>query len=484
MRVSEKGVLRYLEELAVKAPDLPLLGSGGRWFDARTVLAFAEHIGTCLRRMGLGAGAAAAMHPDRTISSALMLLGLRAAGVTAVLFDPRQSHEQVLESLGTNLRITAWIEQNGKTGFTVTMPDAPSQSRAVDLYALPPADGLPMADDPTGPAFIIFTSGSTGKSKAVVLSEWNLVSNLIDSQPLGDYEFGDRAMGCLPLQHVFGLVMLCGTAVLGYGMYLQEETDADTILSAVQREKLTRMNGVPSLYLALADRCGGYDVSSLRAGFIGGGPVTDAQFAMIEKKLQMTLIPVYGMSEFIGISCADAKDSLEKRMAGVGRFYSMNTGRILKEDGSEAGPMETGEICANGPARMLGYLGEPMAADEFLHTGDLGYLDREGVLHLNGRKKDIIIRNGNNISARKIEQALLNVPGVRDAAVVAIPDERQGEVPAAMVVTDEKIEELSPALQKNEIPAVYLFTDALPLTASRKPDRQRIREVLTACRNG
>ena len=484
MRVPERGILQYLEDLALKAPDLPLLGGGRRWFGARTVLAFVEHIGTCLRRMGLRAGSVAAMHPDRNISSALMLLGLRAAGVTAVLFDPRQSHDQVLESLGTDMRITAWIGQNGKTGFTVTMPDEPDRARTVDLYALQPADGLPPAHDPAGPAFIIFTSGSTGKSKAVVLSEKNLISNLIDSQPLGDYVFGDRALGCLPLQHVFGLVLLCGTAVLGYGMYLQEETDADAILGSIQREKLTRMNGVPSLYLTLADRCGGYDVSSLRAGFIGGGPVTDAQFAMIEKTLSMTLIPVYGMSECIGISCADAKDPLEKRMAGVGRFYSMNTGRILREDGSEAGPMETGEICVNGPARMLGYLGEPMAEDEFLHTGDLGYLDRDGVLHLNGRKKDIIIRNGNNISARKIEQALLDLPGVRDAAVVAVPDERQGEVPGAMVVADEEAGPLSPALHKNEIPAVYKFVDALPLTASGKPDRQRIREVLTACRNG
>ena len=276
----------------------------------------------------------------------------------------------------------------------------------------------------------------------------------------------------------------CGAAVLGYGVYLQEGTDAASILTAIQREKLTRMNGVPSLYLALAEKCAGYDIRSLRAGFIGGGPVTFDQFRSIEEKLRMTLIPVYGMSECIGISCADSKDPLEKRMAGVGRFYSMNTGRILREDGTEAAPMETGEICVTGPARMIGYLGHPMPPEEMLHTGDLGYLDTLGALHLTGRKKDIIIRNGNNLSARRIEQAILDIPGVREAAVVAIPDLRQGEVPAAMVVADRGIGAVAPDLNKNEIPAVYKFVDALPLTASGKPDRQRIREVLSACRAG
>ncbi len=146
--------------------------------------------------------------------------------------------------------------------------------------------------------------------------------------------------------------------------------------------------------------------------------------------------------------------------------------------------MEPGEICVAGPARMLGYLGRPMPRDELLRTGDLGYVDKAGVLHLTGRKKDIIIRNGNNLSPRKIEQAILAVPGVKAAAVVGLPDERQGEMPAAMVVAEEGVQSVSPALPKNELPVLYRFADFLPMTASGKPDRQKIKEVLIQCRNG
>lgn len=162
----------------------------------------------------------------------------------------------------------------------------------------------------------------------------------------------------------------------------------------------------------------------------------------------------------------------------------MNTGKILRADGTEADLMEEGEICVTGPARMWGYYGHPMPREELLHTGDLGFLDADGLLHLTGRKKDIIIRNGNNLSPRRIEQALLALPGVKEAVVVSIPDARQGEVPAAMVAADAALAPLHPALAKNELPVLYHFTDHLPMTASGKPDRQKIREVLMACRNG
>ena len=173
------------------------------------------------------------------------------------------------------------------------------------------------------------------------------------------------------------------------------------------------MNGVPSLYMAMAEQCAQYDISSLRAGFVGGSPMTEQQFAETEQKLGMTLVSVYGMTECIGISCVSYKDSANKRSTTVGPFYSMNTGKILLEDGTEAATMEEGEICVTGPARMLGYYGTPMDRNTLFHTGDIGFVDADGFLHITGRKKNIIIRNGNNLSPRKIELALLDIPGVR-----------------------------------------------------------------------
>ena len=484
MQSAMRGILACLHDLAATDPGMPMLGGGGRWFDVRTVLAITEHVGSRLRRMGLPAGAYVAFHPKRSMASALMLLGLRGAGLVAVLAEPKQSMEEILQSTDADLSFSAYLEQTGRTQFDIIRTDGDRRRETIDMYSLAPADGIHVPVSPDDPAFIIFTSGSTGKSKAVVLSEANLISNLLDSEPLGDYHIGDRALGCLPLHHVFGLVLLAGTAVLRYGVYFPDATDILSLLSAIEQQKLTRMNGVPSLYLALADRCGGYDLSSMRAGFIGGGPVTAEQFTWIEETLGMTLISVYGMSECIGISCTSWQDTRKTRASGVGKFYPMNTGKILRADGSEAGVSEEGEICVTGPMRMLGYLGQPMAPEELLHTGDLGYLDAEGVLHLTGRIKDIIIRNGNNIAARRIEQALLKIPGVKEVAVVALPDDRQGEVPAAMIAADPVPEELSPDLPKNHLPVLYHFVDQLPLTASGKPDKQKIREVLAQCRIG
>jgi fatty-acyl-CoA synthase/long-chain acyl-CoA synthetase len=243
------------------------------------------------------------------------------------------------------------------------------------------------------------------------------------------------------------------------------------------------MNGVTSLYLAMSDRSREYDLSSLRAGFIGGAPWTQEQFYKIEASLGITLIPVYGMSECIGISCASYLDPVEKRSGGVGRFYSMNIGKIISEDGSESPQGTEGEICTCGPSRMLGYYGEPLEENDLIPTGDIGYLDDSDTLHITGRKKEIIICNGNNLSPLRIEQALLSIPGVSAAAVVGLPDEVKGEVPWAMVVYPGEIEmELFPLLKKlltkNELPAGILSVDALPMTTSGKPDKQNIREVL------
>ena len=179
-------------------------------------------------------------------------------------------------------------------------------------------------------------------------------------------------------------------------------------------------------------------------------------------------------------------------MVGVGPFYPANCGRIIREDGAQAAPGEEGEVCVRGPMRMLGYRDPAQTAqavdgDGFLHTGDLGYVDGGGVLHLTGRKKDVIICNGVNLSPRRIEEALLSLPGVRGAAVVGLPDELQGERPWAAVCaggTPARIlDGLRALLSKNELPAGIIWVDALPMTGSGKPDKQAVKELIRQWRN-
>lgn len=456
----------YLEEIVSQEPQKRLLGDSSCWLDAQTVLERSNSLATYLLNKGISQGDYVVLRTKRNVRTALLIFALQAMGAVTVLMDPRQNPQTFLDSLSDTLSIKAVLD-----------PDR------IDIFNLPVSALVDTESDPTTPGFLIFTSGSTGKPKAVMLSQYNLVNNLIDSAPLGYYQADDIALGALPMDHVFGLVLLAGVCVLGYSIYFPELTDIPCILQSIQRERVTRMNGVPSLYLAMVKQASNYDLRSLRAGFIGGGPCTEAQFQLIESVLDMTLIPVYGMSECIGISCASYKQSQAVRSSGVGAFYSMNLGMILLPDGTEADTGEEGEICVRGPARMVGYYPHPIPEDAFIHTGDLGYLDSMGILHLTGRKKDIIIRNGNNLSAQKIEEALLSIDGVADAAVVGLPDELSGEVPVGMIVCPEGCLrgvwiQLHTMLQKNEIPKELIRVPALPRTSVGKPDKHKIREVL------
>ena len=477
--MENKALLDYLRALAGREPEKRLLGSENGWLDSASTLKTAEGLGRFFVSLGLKPGECAALRAERCLDAALLVLALRAAGTVVVLTDPRQEIDAALAESDADIRPRARIERDAQGRWAVRLDGR----EAVLPFDGPfPEAALPTGD-PTAPAFVIFTSGSTGKSKAVLQCENNYISNLLDTEPIGLYTWDDIALGALPLGHVFGLVLLCGVLVLGYALYYPAKTDIDGLLTCIDTERITRMNGVPSLYLAMAERSGEHDLRSLRAGFIGGGPVTAEQFAYIERALGMTLIPVYGMSECVGISCASYRDTRLARASGVGPVYPMNTVRILGADGRELERGQAGEICVRGPMRMLGYYGCPIPAEDFFPTGDLGYLDEKGVLHLSGRKKDIIIRCGNNLSARRIEDALLHLPGVRAAAVVGLPDERQGEVPYAMAVGEVDEEALHALLHKNEIPAGILRVDALPMTASGKPDRPRIRKELLAWRN-
>lgn len=469
----------YLNTLAARQPDKKLLGGESGWLTAAEVLRRVEVMGRRLVSLGLRPGELAALRCDRCAETAMMILALRAAGLPVVLTDSRQSIEEALSACDAALSPRLRIEHKAERSFLACIDGA---YHRLSLDDAAPAAPLPGTDG-SDAAFLIFTSGSTGRSKAVVLSEQNLISNLLDSAPLGLYSDDDIALGALPLAHVFGLVLLAGTLVLSYGLYFPEKTDVLSLLSCIECERITRMNGVPSLYLALAEQSASYDLSSLRAGFIGGGPVTAEQFARAEKGLSMTLIPVYGMSECVGISCASWRDGQSERASGVGRVYPMNEVRLLAADGREALPGQEGEICVRGPMRMLGYAGQTLPEDTFFPTGDLGWLDKSGVLHLSGRKKEIIIRNGNNLSARRIEAALLALPSVREAVVVGLPDEKQGEVPYAMVAGSVDDAALCPLLHKNEWPAGILAMEVLPCLSSGKPDRQTIREVLLRWRS-
>lgn len=462
-----------LADYAARCPDAKLLGENSNWMTAHQVFTAVTRTAATLQELGAVPGDLIAVSADQTVRTALTLFALNAMGAVAVLCDPRHEPEDCTSEMPIRFFIANGICR--EAGGNVY--DLNSAALTQGVLSAPWADA-------NSPAFLIFTSGSTGKQKAVMLSQNNLIWNLRDALPLGGYKAGDLALGVLPMTHVFGLVLLVGTVIAPYGLYLCSRWEPKFVLEAVERERLTRMNGVPSLFLAMAQYRTGYDLSSLKFGFIGGGPCTPEQFCQIEAALDMTLIPAYGMSECVSISIGSWRDSQAVRASGVGKFYLHTQGAIVLEDGRRAAIGQEGEICADSPSRMLGYWGEAPDTQPLLHTGDLGWLDEGGFLHISGRKKDIIIRNGLNLMPRRIEETLLSLPSVSAAVTVGIPDSREGELPCAMVVSSQDataiLTTLAPLLNKNELPVKLAVVASIPLTASGKPDRQAIREVLTS----
>lgn len=479
----------YLRCLALEKPCLPLLGDKGGWVTAEQAERFVETGAGLLYASGLRPGDRAALRAGRSVNAVLALLCLQRVGAAAILIDPREGPEQALGVCEPPLSAPFCLEEGGDTQRPVLLLTRTGEHTSLRLPLVSSGcTPAPAWDDPDAPAFYIFTSGSSGEKKAVILSQGNLVSNLLDSAPLGGYSEEDIALGALPMDHVFGLALLTGAIVLRHRLYLTPSTAPEELLQVVSRERITRMNGVPALYLAMAKKARAGEVRSLRVGYIGGAPWTAEQFRHIETALGMTLVPVYGMSECIGISCASHQSPQAERMAGVGPFYPANQGKILREDGAETLPGEEGEVCVRGPMRMLGYhdpaqTAQAIDAGGFLHTGDLGYVDERGILHLTGRKKELIIRSGVNLSPRRIEEALLSLPGVQGASVVGLPDEVCGELPWAAVACGAEtlphlMDGLRPLLAKNELPMGILRLDALPMTGSGKPDKQAVKELI------
>ena len=490
----EKSILSFLEDYVAHSPDKTFLFDEERSFTVAQTYDKVIAIGNRLFSLGVREGSTAALRCTRSIDTCLIYLSLQAMGAAVLMADPHQDVERFLE------------DTDAKAEFLITNQSASSDISAngswevlglgsLEIGYPSPAEArlFPLVTKLHAPATVIFTSGSTGKSKGVMLSQYNLVNHIRNFAVSGCYYEIDVSAEMLPVHHVFGLAVLLMGIVQRYCIFFPKALDVAYISSCIETHRITRLDGVPSFALALAQQHQqtGFRADSLRVGVLGGAPSSKAQFDFIEQELGIQLLPVYGQSECIGITGANETQSDIVRSSSVGKFLPMNEGFLLDANGNEVPQGQEGEICVKGPAVMLGYLGDPESTREAideqgrLHTGDLGYLDEDGNLHISGRKKEIIIRNGNNISVGKIEQAVLSLAAVAQAAVVGVSHPKYGEVPCVLAVlkpeaalseADMKAA-LTQSLSKIELPEKILFTDALPLTSSGKPDKQRIKKM-------
>jgi fatty-acyl-CoA synthase len=367
-----------------------------------------------------------------------------------------------------------------------------------DWLALKDADGkLPDRVAVDDVANIQYTSGTTGLPKGVLLTHHNIVNNGQFLAQGFHYTELDRIVVPVPLFHCYGCVIGTMSAVnSGAAIILPNWTfDPRATLKAVNDERATSLYGVPAMYvaeMALPDFAS-YDLTSLRTGMMSGAPCpVELMNRVLNEMHCRELVIAYGQTETSPVvTMSDAEDSIEIRVKTVGRAMPQTEIQIVSTVTGETLQIgEQGEVCARGYAAMKGYDGDPEGTaqvihpDGWLHTGDLGIMHSDGSIHLTGRSRDVIIRGGENIYPREVEEFLYTHPKVDEVQVVGIPNVRLGEVVAAWVrlrpgvnSTEEEIHNFCEGqIAYYKIPAHIRFVSEFPATLSGKIQKYKIRE--------
>ena len=344
------------------------------------------------------------------------------------------------------------------------------------------------------PALMIFTSGYTGTPKGVLLSGWSVLQASAASAGTQHLKNTDRICLILPMFHIFGLVAglvagSCADALI----YLPKDVRSGTILDMISRERCTVFHSVPSMLIALVNNKDftPEKLSTLRCTIISAAAATRAQMERFQKAMpENHFLSSYGLSEMAPVSITDYVDTEEHIMHTVGRLLDGVSFCVADPATGENCPAgEPGEILVQGCSLMGGYYRlapqeQAIDADGWLHTGDRGYLDEEGYLHLEGRYKELIIRGGENVMPGEIETALTELDGVVTAKVVGVPSEFFGEevcaclvcAPGAVFDEARAREILSARLARYKVPSFYVLYDALPLLGSGKIDTVTLRQ--------
>jgi fatty-acyl-CoA synthase len=492
------------------------VATGRRWTYAQ-LREDVDAVALGLRALGLGKGDRVGIWAPNVAEWTLVQYATAKLGVVLVNINPAyRTHELefVLKQAGIAVLVAATSFKTSDYAGMITevRPGCPDlrevvligtadwdalveAGRAGDRAELARLQGALSPDDPIN---IQYTSGTTGFPKGATLSHHNILNNGFNVGRLCGYAADDRVCIPVPFYHCFGMVMgnLACTSVGATMVIPAPGFDPAATLRAVAAERCTSLYGVPTMFIAELNDPGfdGHDLSSLRTGIMAGSPCPVEVMKQVVDRMGMEEVTIcYGMTETSPVSTQTrADDSLERRVSTVGRVHPHLEIKIVDpETGLTVPRGEPGELCTRGYSVMLGYWDEPgktaeaIDAARWMHTGDLATMDADGYVNITGRIKDMVIRGGENVYPREIEEFLHTHPDVVDAQVVGVPDARYGEELCAWVkvrdgapeLTAEAVREFAAGrLAHYKIPRYVVVVDEFPMTVTGKVRKVEMRE--------
>ena len=401
------------------------------------------------------------------------------------------------ELVSQRLPTLKWVIRLGgdKTPGTLNFDDLLGPPSQAERDALQTFGERLKADDAIN---IQFTSGTTGAPKGATLTHRNILNNGKFTGDAIRLTEKDRLCIPVPLYHCFGMVM-ANLGSLTHGaclVYPADSFDPLSVLQALHEERCTTLYGVPTMFIAVLDHpdFAKFDISSLRTGIMAGSPCPTEVMKRVIDQMHMRQVTIaYGMTETSPVSTqSGVDDSIELRVSTVGRVHPHVEIKIVDTDGNTVPRGVTGEFCTRGYSVMRGYWGdiaktaEAVDGEGWMHTGDLATMDENGYCNIVGRIKDLVIRGGENVYPREIEEFLYRHPKIRDVQVVGLPDQKYGEELCAWIVpregetlTEQEVRDFCKGqIAHYKVPRYMKFVDGFPMTVTGKIQKFVIRDQM------
>jgi fatty-acyl-CoA synthase len=392
------------------------------------------------------------------------------------------------------LRLVVTLGEQSHPGC-VRFGDVPSARTTDNTHLLDEVGARVRIDDPVN---IQFTSGTTGSPKGATLSHYNILNNGFFVGEAIQLQKDERLCAPVPLYHCFGMVMAnlgCLTHAACV-VYPAEGFDAAKTLACVAKERCAALYGVPTMFVSMLNHpeFGRHDLTTLRTGIMAGSPCPVEVMRQVIDRMHMHQITIaYGMTETSPVSCqSSVDDPLERRVGTVGRVQPHLEVKIVDDQGNVVPRGAPGELCTKGYSVMLGYwddagpTAEVLDSTGWMHTGDVATLDASGYFNIVGRKTDMVIRGGENISPREVEEFLHRHPAIQDVQVIGVPDAKYGEELCAWVIVrpGSTVDAnairafCKPRIANYKIPRYFKFVDSFPMTVTGKVQKFAMRDVM------